>query len=248
MIKKIFIILILALLWSCSSTVDTSNMTADEHLKYAMSLYNDEDYQKAVKEFQAIILQFAGSAVNDDAQFYLAMSYFKQEQYLLAAYEFSKLIRDIPASPFVPEAQFMLADSYYELSPPYPLEQTYTKKAIQEFQAFIDFFPVDKRVEEAERKIDELNNKLAQKEYHSALIYERMGYYNAAIKYYGLVVDTYHDTKFAPMALYRKIELLVQKNRKSEALRDISFFLSKYPDSDKINDIKKLQTELVASL
>ncbi len=240
-------LILITFMWACSGGKDTGSMSPEEHLQYAMSLYNDEDYEQAIKEFQSIILQYAGNPVNDDAQFYLGMTYFKQEQFLLAAYEFSKLIRDIPASPLVPEAQFMLADSYYELSPPYPLEQSYTKKAIDEFQAFIDYFPLDKRVEEAERKINELNEKLAEKEYNAGVIYEKMEYYNAAIIYYERVFEAYHDSKFAPVALYRKIKLLIDKDRKSEALKDIATFLAKYSDSEYVEEVKKLQNEIIAS-
>lgn len=244
---KYVALILMVFLWACSGGKDTGNMLPEEHLQYAMSLYNDGDYEEAIKEFQSIILQYAGNPVNDDAQFYLGMTYYKQEQFLLAAYEFSKLIRDIPASPLVPEAQFMLADSYYELSPPYPLEQSYTKKAIDEFQAFIDYFPLDKRVEEAERKIQELNEKLAEKEYNAGVIYEKMEYYNAAIIYYERVFETYHDSKFAPVALFRKIKLLIDKDKKSEALKDIATFLAKYSDSEYVEELKKLQNEIIAS-
>lgn len=45
------------------------------------------------------------------------------------------------------------------------------------------------------------------------------------MKYYQLVVDSYHDTKFAPAALYRKIQIEIQRNMDYEVLKDISLFL-----------------------
>ncbi|MFA7229383.1 MAG: outer membrane protein assembly factor BamD, partial [Melioribacteraceae bacterium] len=192
-------------------------------------------------------LQYSGSAFNDDAQFYLGMTYYKREQFLLGAYEFSKLIRNIPASPFVPEAQYMLAESYYQLSPPYQLDQAYTKKAIEEFQAFIDFFPANAKVEEAESKIKTLNDKLAEKEYMSAVIYEKMEYERAAIKSYAAVADTYHDTKYAPLSLYKKILIEVKKGMKNEALSDLNLFISRYPNDSNINELKELEVKLTGS-
>ena len=50
----------------------------------------------------------------------------------------------------------MLGESYYRLSPNFTLDQSYTRSAIKEFQAFIDFFPTDEQVLEAEKKINEL--------------------------------------------------------------------------------------------
>lgn len=230
---------------NCSSSVDTSKFTVDEYFTYLMNLYNEEEYETAVQEFQNFLLQYSGSAYNDDAQFYFAMTYFKRGQYLLAAYEFSKLIRNIPASPFVPEAQFMLAESYYQLAPPYQLDQAYTKKAIEEFQVFIDFFPADKKVAEAESKIKELTERLAEKEYQSGLIYEKMEYEKAAIKYYAYVADTYHDTKFAPISLYRKIQLEIKKGMNAEAITDINTYLNRYPNDERVNDVKQLEAKLI---
>jgi outer membrane protein assembly factor BamD len=243
--KKLLLLFIAALLiTNCSSSVDTTTLTPDQHLEYAMKLFDDEDYEECITEFQAILLQYPGNPVNDDAQFFLGMTYFNRDQYLLAAYEFSKLIKGIPGSPFVPQAQYMLAECYYQLSPPYPLDQAYTKKAVEEYQAFIDFFPKDGKVGDAEAKIAELREKLALKEYNSATIYEKMEYNSAAIDYYQSVFENFHDTKYAPMALYKKIKLLITKDKIGEALSDIATFLSRYPKDENAGEIQKLEAEL----
>jgi len=244
--KLLAVILSLSFIIGCSNVKDTSKLSPEEFYNYVYQLYNDEDYELAIQEFQSFLLQYSGSAFNDDAQYYLAMTYFKRGQYLLAAYEYSKLIRNIPTSPFVPDTQFMLGESYFKLSPPYPLDQTYTKKAIEELQAFIDFFPANKKVEEAEQKIKTLNEKLAQKDFQSALIYEKMEYSNAAMKYYAAVAETYHDTKFAPLSLYSKIKLEMKKGLNNEALADISLFVNRYPDDTNAKEIKEIETLLMS--
>lgn len=235
---------LMVLFFGCSGSKDTMMMSPEEGLAYAMELYDDEDYQYSQKEFQSLVLQYPGSTITDDSQYYLAMSYFNDEQFLLAAYEFSKLIRDIRGSEYVSMSQFMLADSYYELSPPYQLDQSYTTKAIAEFQSFIDFFPLDAKVEEAERKISELNYKLAEKDFNAARIYEKMEYYNASMEYYTKVYETYHDTDFAPRALYRKIIILLDKERFATAFENMNFYLQKYPDSEDAEEIKEIHDKM----
>ncbi|MHB8579670.1 MAG: outer membrane protein assembly factor BamD [Ignavibacteriaceae bacterium] len=243
--KYSLIVLVFGLiLWGCATTFNTSNMSASERLDYAIKLYNNHDYEQAVKEFQGIVLQFPGNAVVDSAQFYLGQTRFQRGEYILAAYEFSKLIKNMPSSHFVADAQYMLADSYYLLSPNYALDQKYTKKAIEEFQAFIDFFPTNSKVAEAEKKIGEMNEKLAHKEYHTAYIYERMEYYTAALKYYDLVLDIYHDTKYAPMALYAKIKLLIERNHNDEASIAISNFIERYQNDKNIKEVEKIKASL----
>ncbi len=234
--------------FACSSSINTLEMEPEERLQYAISLYEEEDYQDASIELETLLLQYPGSVIVDDAQYYLGLCKFERGEYILAAYEFSKLIKNMPASDFVADAQFMLAESYYELSPNYNLDQKYTVKAIEEYQAFIDFFPLNEKVATAEQKINELNQKLARKEFGIAVIYEKMDYYNAAIKYYDGVIETYHDTEFAPRAMYRKIQLLMDREREDEALTEMRKFLKQYPDDDNFDTIEEQKNSLESSL
>ncbi|HOP49173.1 MAG TPA: outer membrane protein assembly factor BamD [Ignavibacteriales bacterium] len=237
-------IFISMLLVSCSSTKDLTKLTPSQRLQKAIDNYNNKDYEEAVASFQSILIEFAGREVIDSAQFYLAMSRYMKEEYLLASYEFSKLIQNMPLSQFVPLSQYMLADCYFQLSPPMPLDQKYTKKAIEEFQAFIDFYPNHPKVDEATKKIKSLNEKLAYKDYNAAYIYERMENYNAAIFFYSQVIENYHDTKYAPLALYNRIKVELVKNRKAEAKNDIANFKEKYPTHELYNKILEIEQSL----
>jgi outer membrane protein assembly factor BamD len=242
--KFVLLILFAGIFCGCSSSVDTVNFSAEEKLAYAINLYQEEDYEAAANEFQAIVLQYPGNPVVDDAQYYLGMTRFHREEFILAAYEFSKLVKNMPASEFIQQGQFMLAECYYQLSPHFSLDQKYTQKAIEEFQAFIDFFPSNEKVGEAEKKINFLNEKLAQKAFESARIYEKLDYYNAALNYYDNVLEVYHDTPYAPLAMYNKIKLLVDRDRNNEALSEISKFIQRYPDNTRVLEVKELKSSL----
>ena len=244
MYKLVIFILVLLIGWGCSGSVDTANLSPEDHLQYAIKLYEDEDDEEAVREFEAILLQYSGSSIVDDAQYYLAKTRFLRQEYIIAAYEFSKLIKNMPASNFVSDSQFMLAECYYQLSPNYNLDQTYTVKAIEEFQAFIDFFPINEKVQDAEARIHELNLKLAEKDFTIANIYSKLDYYTASMKYYDQVVETYHDTKFAPKALFRKIMLLMEREREDEALAEMKKFMLLFPEDEEAEYIGELKTSL----
>lgn len=247
--KNIFALIFVTLfLFACSSTLDTTNMAPEERLAYAIKLYQEEDSEEAVKEFESTILQYPGSSIIDDAQYYLAMTRFQREEFILAAYQFSKLIKGMPSSEFLADAQYMLAECYYQLSPDFTLDQQYTKKAIEEYQVFIDFFPLNPKVADAETKITELNDKLARKEFDAARIYERMEYYTAAFKYYDSVMEIYHDTQYAPLALYKKINLLVERERESEALTEAQKFIQKYPQDENFGAVEKIKNSLESKL
>jgi outer membrane protein assembly factor BamD len=242
--KSIIILIITSIFWGCSSSYDTTNMTPEERLNFAKNLYQQEDYQEAIDEFQALILQYPGSTIIDDSQYYLSMSRFMREEYILAAFEFSKLIKNMSTSEFLADAQFMLAECYYRLSPEPELDQSYTKKAIEEYQAFIDFFPLNEKVLEAEQKIRTLNTKLAKKEYDTARIYEKMEFYNASMKYYDSVMELYHDTEYAPLALYNKIFILDTRKSPSKALEESNKFIDKYPDHPNAKEVIEFKNDL----
>lgn len=247
--KIALILLFLSLIYAgCSSSDETTFMIPEDHLKVAMDYFNDESYDAAINEFQTILLQYPGSAVIDDAQYYLAQSRFLRKEYIIAASEFSRLIRNMTASEYVPEAQFMLAECYFELSPPVALDQRYSKKAKEEYQAFIDFFPTHPNAVEAERKIVEMNEKLANKEYNDAVIYSKLEYYEAAILYFDHVIETFHDTKFAPMASYNKIKLLIDIKRNQEALKEVNKFVERYPDNPNYFEVSTIKSQLESEL
>lgn len=244
LVKFIFLIFSGIFLWGCSSSQEITIQDPQQRLNNAIKMYQDEDYLDAVNEFQSLILQYPGNSIVDDAQYYLGMSRFKRGEYILGAYEFSRLIKNMTASEFIPEAQFMLAECYYQLSPHFSLDQKYTKKAIEEFQAFIDFFPTNSKVSEAEKKISELNEKLAHKAFNSAYIYERLQDYNAALLYYENVIETYHDTKYAPAAMYNRIKIFIEKEDSSTALTEMNKFLDRYPDNSNADEIKRMKSSL----
>ncbi|NUN08811.1 MAG: outer membrane protein assembly factor BamD [Ignavibacteriaceae bacterium] len=244
MAKYFFILFSALFLWGCSGTVDTANLSAEDRFKYAMELYNDESYDLAINEFQAIMLQFPGNDVVDDAQYHLGMSRVQRREYLLGANEFSQLIRNFATSRLVPDAQYQLSECYYQLSPAYSLDQRYSKKSIEEFQAFVDLFPADERVASAEKKIRELNEKLAEKEYNSAVIYEKLEFYNASLLYFSNVMEIYHDTPYAPKAAFKRINLLIQKKRTAEAETEINNFLTKYPESPDYKEVSELLAKI----
>jgi outer membrane protein assembly factor BamD len=243
--KYIFLAFIFAAgFWGCSTLQDTSTMYPTQRFHFALKLYNNKNYEDALKEFQAIALQYPGITIVDSVQYYIGQTRFQRDEYILAAYEYSRLIKNMPASKLVTESQYMLAECYYRLSPDYSLDQKYTLKAVQELQAFIDFFPTNSKVPEAERKIAEMNEKLAHKEYFTGYIYTKLDAFNAAIIYYDDVIENYHDTKYASMALYDKINLFVQLKRNTDALDSISKFIEKYPDDNRVKELQKIKTSI----
>jgi len=231
MVRNTLILLIVAAGLACSSSPDVVNPTVEQRFTRAKALFDDGDYLEAINEFTVITLQYQGSAFAADAQYYLGECRFEREEYILSAFEYGVVRTSYPASPRVPDAQYKLALSYYMQSPKPVLDQQNTKKALDEFQAFVEYNPAHPLAPDAEAKIKELNGRLAFKAYEAARQYERMEYYRAAMLSYDVVIEKYHDTDYAPLAYLDKADLLVQRLRFREAENTIKEFLGKYPNS-----------------
>ncbi len=232
------------LLSSCGSSDVTVNLSAEERFELGKKKFEQGDYLEAIADFDIIRLQYPGSGVADDAQYYLGECRFKREEFLLAAEEYQAVKRNMPSSPFVPLAQYKTALSYYSLSPKSALDQKYIDKAIDEFQVFLEYYPTHELAADAAAKIKELDTRLAKRLYDTGVLYMTMGYYKAAGIYFNSVIEKYHDTEFAEPALFSKAQTLTIRKHYDEAKKDIERFFEKYPNSSLKKDAESLRADI----
>jgi outer membrane protein assembly factor BamD len=134
------------------------------------------------------------------------------------------------------------------LSPNSILDQNYSKKAIDEYQAFLEYHPTDTLVSLAEQRISELNTKLAEKDYENGMTYMHMEYYKAATYYFDLVLDKYHDTQYAEPSYLKKAEALTNRKKFADAKETLEKFRTKYPSSLLKSDSDRLNSDIEAGL
>ena len=232
------------ILAGCGSTDVSQTMGVEERFAHAKKLYDNGDFVEAVNEFTVITLQYPGSAFAADAQYYLGECRFGRGEFLLAAFEYSVVKRNYAASPRVADAQYKIALSYYNLSPKSSLDQQYTRRAIDELQSFVEYYPGHEKAPDADAKIRELTSRLAKKQYENAVQYVKMSYYRSALFYFDEVIEKYHDTEFAPLAFVGKTELLISRDRYKEARDEITKFISRYPNNVLRGRIDELKSKV----
>ncbi len=187
----------------CASkkTQDTP-LGADYYYKRGLQDMDKHDYLEAQKNFKVIVDSFSGSEFVDSAQFMLAETYFDNEDYITAAFEYENVYREYPLSPFVSQAMFKRAVCYFHQSPKSALDQENTNLAIDEFNRFIDTYPHDELVSEAQKYITQLKDKLANKVYQNAEIYRKLKKYDSAILYYQFVISDYPQSTWVGEARF----------------------------------------------
>ena len=182
-------------------------------------MFEEGKYEQAAAYFQGVFSFGRTHQWAADAQLYLARSYRANKEYLLAANEYERFTRIYRSDPRLAEANYEWALTYYDLSPDAPLDQSDTKRAIQEFQLFMDRFPADSLIDEAQKRIVDLRTKLAQKQYETAALYERRDLYEAAALSFEAVFEEYPDTPWAQQALLGAIRSYIAYSDQSISLR-----------------------------
>jgi len=137
----------------------------------AVEYYEDGEYVKAGTLFQELVNIYRGTSRADKIYYFYAKSMIGQKDYLMAGHYFNTLIKEFPTSEYVEEAQYMVGYCSYLISPKARLDQQVTQEAIDALQLYINLYPFNERVDEANRLIDELRDKLVFKSYLSAKLY-----------------------------------------------------------------------------
>ncbi|MDR2835693.1 MAG: outer membrane protein assembly factor BamD [Bacteroidales bacterium] len=253
---KIFSLIIFVFLIGFSSCNDYKKLmkSTDYEKKYerAMQYYEKNDFARAQTVFEELRTIFRGTEKAENVSYYYAKSTYGIGEYTLAGYLFKDFTRQFRASSRAEECQFLSAYCYYLLSPSISLEQIDTETSIAELQYFIEKYPNSEKKAEAEKCLDELQNKLELKAYNNAMLYHTIGDYKAAIVALKNVSIDFPDTQHREKILFTIIEdsyLLAknsiyskQKERYKNTIDAYYKFVDNYPNSNKIKEAEKYYT------
>jgi len=226
------VLLTVGLMTGCNrQSINLKEMTPEQQFEQAKSYFDKKDYYKSKLAFSVIVMNNPGHNIIEQSQFYLAESHFYDKEYILAIEEYEKLIRSIPLSEFVDNARYKVGCSYFNLAPSYHLDQEYNKKAITQFNTFLEEYPDSDIRDKVESKRRESINKLATKEYKAGELYRKMGYYRAALISFDAVIREFADSDLAADALFWKGECHRTMGDLEDAEATYMDFIRRYPEN-----------------
>ncbi len=203
-IPRIFslgVIVFSIVLAGCAGSGRARYDTPQEAYERGKALFDQGKYDRATEYLQGTFDFGRTHQWAADAQLYLARAYRQNAEYILAANEYTRFIEIYRTDERVPEAEYERALTYYERSPRFELDQTPTEQAIQYFQLFMNRHPNSEQSADAVTRINELRDKMARKQFHTAQLYERRELYEAAGLEYQRTFDKFPDTGYADDAL-----------------------------------------------
>lgn len=253
-------ILLAIILASCKSEFEslrTSNQP-EKVYKAANKYYAEKDYDRAIALYDIVIQFYRGRQEAEDLFFKYAYAHYYQGDYILASSYFKNYAATFANSPNKQEAEYMASYSNYKLSPNYKLDQTYTIKAIEGFEQFINLYPGTERAEDANRMIDEMRKKLEQKSFAQGELYYKIGQYQAAVTSFQNTLKDFPESKkaeeirflilkssftLAKHSIYEK-----QVERFNEAINYYNTFIKKHPTSKNVKEAHNIHKETLLEL
>jgi outer membrane protein assembly factor BamD len=153
--------------------------TFEKNYEKAMKHYGNEQFLSAAKLFEELYPLSMGTSRADTILFIFADCYFKNKNYEMAAFHFKEYAQQYPGTARAEEAYYKCVQAIYHLSPYYSLDQFETRYAIEEIDQFLQRYPRSSFLLECNAMLDELNNKLACKDFEILKLYYNTGNYRA---------------------------------------------------------------------
>jgi outer membrane protein assembly factor BamD len=130
------------LLLSCSETGKLyRSKNIEDREKAARLLFEKKDYEKAVFVFEELLSIYKGTGKAEDVLYYYAWCKYYLKDYLTAAFYFNDFANQFPNSKKAEQSQYMYGFCFYKDSDPWYLDQTSTKKAIENLNHGSRHFP-----------------------------------------------------------------------------------------------------------
>ncbi len=159
----------------------------------AIFWYNKKEYFKCIPIFEELIGLMKGRESTEDLYYMYSYANYKQGDYMISAYHFKNFYDLYPNSQYSEECLFMHAKSFQMLSPKPELDQTYTYKALESYELFLNMYSDSKYLKECNEAVEKLRKKLEKKALNAADLYYKTSNYKAAATSYENILRDFPD-------------------------------------------------------
>ena len=184
--KKIVFFIVLAnilLLFSCSKTpvIRTTESDADKIYQEGLFYLDKGDLSNAENRFMKVISDFSYSKYEPFATVALGKTYYQKEEYMSAITVFETFLKRHPNHELAPEALLYKGHSYLAQKPsdffllPNPAERdiSVVETAVVLYREYLEKYPEDKNKAEGEKKLEEAESILIEKDLRIAEFYAK---------------------------------------------------------------------------
>ncbi|MCK9159350.1 MAG: outer membrane protein assembly factor BamD [Bacteroidaceae bacterium] len=258
--KNIIIILLAAFAFSSCGEYNKVLQSTDYEYKYevAKTYFSRGKYNKSASLLNDLITVFKGTDKAQESLYMLGMCYYNMKDYQTSAQTFITYYKAYPNGTYTELARYHAGKSYYLDTPEPRLDQSSTYLAMQELQAFLDYYPQSVMKPEAQKMLFNLQDKLVYKELLSCRLYYNLGNYMGN-NYLSCSITAQNALKDYPYTKYREdLSILILRSKyemadysintkKGERYRDAIdeyySFKNEFPESKYLAEAEKIFEE-----
>jgi outer membrane protein assembly factor BamD len=212
---------------------------------------NNKKWLTAREFFKQVVETYTASPFRPDAKLGVGDTYLGEgtaEALVLAINEFREFLSFYPTNRRADYAQYKLGLAHFRQMRAPQRDQTETREAVKELQAFIDRYPTSSLMDEVRTKLREARDRLSESNYLVGYFYYRQRWYiGAQSRFEDLLKEdpayTGRDSVYFYLA-----ESYVKLNKQAQALPMFEKLVQEFEQSEHLAEAQKRIAEIKASM
>lgn len=203
-----------------------------ELLRSAEAQLQRRRYEEARKDLQRLMNQYPESDLLAAARLATGKVLYQEKKYDEARAEYHRFLDLHPQDERGDEAHYYLGMAYFRQADSPDRDQSFTKKALEEFELILRQMPDSQYAPDAQERMAAARRKLAEKEIYVGIFYFNRGKYAAAAGRFSSVLAQYGRAGLDDQALYYLAESLWQLEQKEQARAAFHRLVQEHSQSD----------------
>ena len=247
---SIKLLIFLILLIGCSSKEkDSATVVLNDIQIYktGLSSLENENYKKAIIEFDNLSLNHPFSSLAKKSDIMTAYSLYQNNEIKKSISKLKIFIEMNPNDEFSDYAHYLLAMCYYIQVSNQGRDPSLSIKALNSFMLIITKYPNSKYAKDSKIKIQYIKNSLANNELDIGKFYLKKNAPASSIKRFKSILLNYQNTSSIPETLYRLTEAFLMIGLKKEAVKSDAVLKYNFPNSEWTNLSKSILSDSSSS-
>ena len=229
----------LAVLVACASTPPNEVLPASDEYRRGREAFDRGDFHDAITHLNRLVLNYPEDENVVEARYLLGLANFETEEYPSAAQDFERFQSDYPADSLADDALYWAGRSYEAQSLKPELDQSDTRRAISSYTDLLRQYPGSEHVEDAEGRVAELRERLAEKDYMNARFYSRQELWEAAEIYARSLIEEFPQSSWVAPAYLVLLRSFEAQGKSVEAAAARETLLDQFPESPEAAEVRQ---------
>jgi len=208
---------------------------------------NAKKWLTAREFFKQVTETYTASPYRPDAKLGIGDTYLGEgtaEALVLAINEFREFLSFYPTHRRADYAQFKVGMSHFRQMRAAQRDQTETREALKEFEAFVARYPDSSLMAEGKAKLRETRDRLSESDYLVGYFYFRQRWYPGAIYRFKALLKEDPEYTGRDAVFYHLAESLARTKQEAEALPYFERLVNEFEQSEYLPLAQKRITEL----